>query len=61
MYQSTGFDRLVSILCETCSIKDVIAFPKMNSGVDPVFRSPNTLPDGQLDEYGLVEASRTKM
>ncbi|KAF9507359.1 hypothetical protein BS47DRAFT_1377942 [Hydnum rufescens UP504] len=49
-----GFDRLMAILCNTTSIKDVIAFPKTAGGTDPVFRSPSAVGDDILHKYGLM-------
>ena len=48
-----GFDRLVSMFAGLDSIRDVIAFPKNNSGRDVMIDSPSPVAKAQLDELSL--------
>jgi len=48
-----GFDRLASMFAGIDSIRDVIAFPKNNSGRDVMIDSPSAIADEQMIELGL--------
>jgi len=48
-----GLDRWVTIFAGVDSIKDVIAFPKNNSGRDVMMDSPSLLSDAQLNELNI--------
>ena len=48
-----GFDRLASMFAGLDSIRDVIAFPKDNSGRDVMLDAPAEIAKEQLDELGI--------
>lgn len=55
-----GFDRLVSMFAGLDSIRDVIAFPKNNSGRDVMIDSPSPIAPAQLDELSLKLSLKEK-
>lgn len=55
-----GFDRWVSLFAGIDSIRDVIAFPKNNSGRDVMNDSPSTIHEDQLKELNIRLALNEK-
>ncbi|MFM8777561.1 MAG: amino acid--tRNA ligase-related protein, partial [Actinomycetota bacterium] len=48
-----GLDRLIAILAGEENIREVIAFPKTQSGSDPMTNAPTTVNAAQLQELGI--------
>ena len=50
---AVGLDRLVAILAGEDNIREVIAFPKASSGIDPMTGAPQTVDPKTLADVGL--------
>jgi aspartyl-tRNA synthetase len=55
-----GLDRIVMLICGEESIREVMAFPKNNRGIDLMSHSPSEVDPRQLRDLGIKLAEEKK-
>ena len=49
-----GLDRLAMLICGTDSLRDVVAFPKVQNASEPMSGAPSFIDDAQLEELSIA-------
>jgi len=54
-----GIDRMLMVLAKEANLRDTIAFPKNQAGIDPMTGAPTEAPEEQLRELGIKVVAET--
>lgn len=55
-----GLDRMIMLMCQADSIRDVIAFPKVKDASCLMTQAPNVVEEKQLEELGIAIVKQAK-